>query len=142
MTAITRESLFDLSEELLIRPGHPPFEELEPWQQVFCLVWQLEAEINNGGFEQFFFNSVGEWASKTPQGLLSIGAAKTADIVRRALAVFPDGAPPKDIEERRDAVEKLGDAELDLLDELDSAFLAYEDPLEDLLLAWVVRNRK
>lgn len=54
------------------------------------LVEELEAEINNGGFDQFFFNSASDRTDEIIAALLLIGAAHTANIVKTAMAKFPD----------------------------------------------------
>lgn len=59
----------------------------EPQKQFYYNQW-LEREINNGGFNQFFFNSSGDFAHQTVQSLLSIGANRTADILQKARTVF------------------------------------------------------
>jgi hypothetical protein len=40
------------------------------------LVSNLEAEINNGGFDQYFFNSTGDRTAETIRALELIGAKK------------------------------------------------------------------
>ena len=53
------------------------------------LIETLEGEVNNGGFDQFFYNSAGNNTADTILALQAIGAARTADIVKRAAAMFP-----------------------------------------------------
>ena len=61
-------------------------------QRVFSSIWALEAEVNNGGFSQFFLNDSSETAGFVVEALETIGAPKTADICRRAIkAAFPGG---------------------------------------------------
>jgi len=55
------------------------FSELSPSERVFILIWDLEAEVNNGGFNQFFFNSAGDRASATPAALRAIGRSRSAE---------------------------------------------------------------
>src|SRR4051812_7921032 len=71
--------------------------ELKPGE-VRQLVTELEAEVNNGGFDQFFFNSAGDQTARTIGALEFIGAKHTAAIVRAAAAKFPGGMPPADRE--------------------------------------------
>ncbi len=95
------------------------------------LIDDLEAEINNGGFEQFFFNSAGDYTEETIQALVKIGANHTADIVNKAASKFPDGMPPKDRDNRQELLEEVS-PESDAFEELDEEFLAYEDDLASL----------
>ena len=52
--------LFDVSEKLAAREQSAGFDSLTPAEQVFHAVWWFEAELNNGGFDQFFCNSGGD----------------------------------------------------------------------------------
>ena len=74
-------------------------ETLTDAEKAFYFVVQLEGEVNNGGFSQFFYNSSGDFANETPAALRKIGADKTADICDRALAAF-GGAVPRNRDER------------------------------------------
>lgn len=96
------------------------------------LIEELEAELNNGGFDQFFFNSAGDKAADTINALSSIGAEHTANIVRAACAKFPGGLPPKDRDARQELLEQVS-PNSDAFEEEDQAFLEYNDDLSDLV---------
>ena len=104
----------------------------------FVSVSQLEAEVNNGGFHQYYFNSAGDLAPDTPEALEAIGAHHTARIVRAANSVFPSG-PPRDRDARQDILEALPE---DVFEEFDDEFLVYEDDLSSLLYSFVQANRE
>jgi hypothetical protein len=88
--------LFAVSERLAAKEQSTGFELLTATEQVFHTVWWFEAELNNGGFDQFFFNSRGNYAAQTIAALERIGASTTANIVKRACAMFPDSTPSPD----------------------------------------------
>ena len=46
---------------------------------------EVEAEVNNGGFDQYFFNTAGEFALEAIEGFEKIGAKKFATITKQAL---------------------------------------------------------
>lgn len=84
-------------------------------QKVLSAIWRMEAEVNNGGFSQYFFNSSRASAWFVVAALEEIGAPKTASICERAIATaFPYGLP-EDLDSIRsaaadfpeDTVEKL-----------------------------------
>ncbi|MBP0902702.1 DUF4375 domain-containing protein [Mariniflexile gromovii] len=52
-------------------------DRLNPSQKIFLLIDSLESEINNGGFNQFYFNSSGNFSHETVEALLQIGATKS-----------------------------------------------------------------
>ena len=100
------------------------------------LIDELESEINNGGFDQFFFNSAGDKVADTISALSSIGAEHTADIVRAACTKFPGGMPPKDREARQEVLEQVS-PDSDAFEEEDQAFLEYKDDLSGLVANYV-----
>jgi hypothetical protein len=100
---------------------------------VIKLVDEFEAEVNNGGIDQFFFNSTGDYALETVQALEIVKANKTAEILREACDRFPDGSPPTDIYIRRNLMLSTVNPNADEFDELDKRFFEYEDNLYKLL---------
>ena len=112
-------------------------------EQVFVCVYELEREVNNGGFDQFFRNLAGQYAGETAQALTAIGATSIAAIAREAVSLaFPDGRVPSDQDERADVLDAAGDSLGTRLGELDGRFCEYPDDLTDLLFGYVQENRK
>jgi hypothetical protein len=72
--------------------------------------WYLE-EVCNGGFEQFFYNDTGILAMEVLAGFQRIGAAVDADLLARAMAIFPDATPPLDRKERVILLERVSESE-------------------------------
>jgi hypothetical protein len=132
------KSLIELSERG--RFWALPFEDLSRSEQVFRLVWELEGQVNNGGFEQYFFNQSGDFAHAVVAALQEIGAPRTANVVSRAVAVFPVGRPPEDEVARRALLEVLPEEALDLLSRPDEEFYRYEEDLTGLLFEYVRVN--
>lgn len=100
----------------------------------------LEREINNGGFSQFFSNSSGNHAKETVQALKEIKANKTATLLEKAIQQFPDSNVPSDRRKREDIMEKMEDNAYEVWDELDNSFYKYEDNITELLLDFVKNN--
>ena len=63
-------------------------KKLSTGQQMFWATWILEAEVNNGGFNQYYYNSDGEFAEMALNGLKIIKANKFVDLVSRANSVY------------------------------------------------------
>src|SRR4051812_12008186 len=76
-------------------------------QKVFYCIQELEREVNNGGFNQYFINSSGDYAHEAIKSLQAIGANTTADILQRAIDQFPNQKVPKDRDERNEVVESI-----------------------------------
>jgi hypothetical protein len=75
-------------------------ESLAPRELIGVGVWMLDAEVNNGGFIQYYSNSRGRLALATVQGLRRIGASETASILEAANKDVPAFPLPEDREER------------------------------------------
>lgn len=104
-------------------------------ETIKILIDELEAEINNGGFDQFFFNSAGDNTAEIIVTLKAIGANHTASIVESAAAKFPNGAPPSDRDRRQEALESIS-PNSDAFEEQDQAFYKYQDNLSALVGAY------
>jgi len=57
-------------------------------QQAIYVIWCLEAEVNNGGFNQFYFNSNGKYHKLLPDLLRLVGAVKFANLIERVNLVY------------------------------------------------------
>ena len=116
-------------------------EKLNSLQRTFLFVENLEREINNGGFNQFYFNSSGNFSQETVNALLEIGAEKTAEIVERANSEFKNGIVPKDRIERQNELELIEHKAEKNWNKCDSEFYEYKDNLTELLIAFVIKNK-
>jgi hypothetical protein len=125
--------LIDLSETVL----GLDFKDQSDIHKVFTAIWALEAEVNNGGFSQYFWNSAGSTANFAPGALRRIGASACANIVERALHAVSPRPLPEDDDARSALVDNLGDEANARLELLDSEFFAYPDNLTTLLFDFV-----
>ena len=57
-------------------------------QQAIFLSWWLEGEVNNGGFNQYYTNSSGQYAEMVPQLLEKMGAIRFAELTDRANKIY------------------------------------------------------
>lgn len=67
------------------------YETVLTWnksRQAIYLIWLLEAEVNNGGYNQFYFNSSGQFYNELPAALKLIGANKFANLTERANKIY------------------------------------------------------
>ncbi len=130
--------LIDLSESDRTDFGRVDFANQSDAQKTFSAIWELESQVNNGGFDQYFRNSDSDIIAHAPKALREIGATACAAIVESAIQVI---APiPNDSDARCDALDAAGEDGEALLEEFDSKFYAYPDNLTELLFAFVARN--
>lgn len=129
--------LIELSESDRTDFGRVDFSDQSEDQQVFSAIWDLESQVNNGGFAQYFQTANGQAANVAPSALRTIGAVTCADIVSRALVmVAPDGLPD-DQSAREQLIEALDAPAREVLEILEQEFFAYPDNLTDLLFEYV-----
>ena len=100
-----------------------------------------EREVANGGFSQFYFNSAGDQARETVEGLHRIGAHKMAEIVERANAAFGDHGPSPDRDKRQEELDEIGEASEKLWSDLDGEWNDYPDDITTLMRKYVQENR-
>lgn len=117
-------------------------DRLSPEAQVFYLCDALESKVNNDGIYGFILESYGHWAPETVDALETIGAPKTADILRRAIALLPDGVCPKDNIERETILLDNDDYYSEAYGVLDEEFYACPDgDLQGLYAAYAREHR-
>jgi hypothetical protein len=109
-------------------------------QRIAYAIEQLQMEVANGGFDQYFFNSAGELAREALEGLRLLDLHRFAIVMERAMAEFPGGNVPRARDGRQELLaqglsERLSDADLDsewnrayeVEEEVSKAVLAYVD---------------
>jgi hypothetical protein len=134
------ELLQPVADAAFARYAGTAFDELAEADQTVILVWSLQGEVGNGGFDQFYFNSSGDHAAETVAALERIGAHRTAALVAAGNQMFPTQPPPKEREARIAELESFSDAVTSTWDRLEGEFYSDPDGLEKLLVAYLVRR--
>jgi hypothetical protein len=106
-------------------------------EKVLLFVENLEREVNNGGFNQFYWNSSGDYAQETLEGLKIIKANKMAEILQRANSEWPDRTVPKDRTLRQNLQETIEEQADIVWEQCDNDFYQYLDDIVELLLDYV-----
>jgi hypothetical protein len=85
----------------------------------------LRAEINNGGFSQYFFNSSGDAAPDAMAAAAAMGATEVAALLGRAIALLGDPYP-LDQASRQQRLEELEDTAEEPFETLDQDYYQLE----------------
>ena len=138
--------LFREWSQLVAELERKGFDALSDRQKVFHDIWMLEAELNNGGFAQYMFNSTGDRGLAATEALREVGAHSMASICERFFALLAEGTPASDQETRQaqldESAERMGeDAFEDACAALEEEFYAGEDALRRLLADYLLRER-
>lgn len=133
--------LIQLAEHDKARFFKVAYEELTPPEQVFLCVWELEAEVNNGGFDQYFSNTSGDYAPHVEAALTAIGAKRTQKIVRQAIETVGEGVLAEDQEHRQERLLALDEERKERLEKIDQLYFTYPDNVTKLLFAYVQKHK-
>jgi len=104
-------------------------DRLSPSAQVLFYSGDFMGEMVNGGISQFFSNSSGNHAHETLAALRTIGAVLCAELLEKALTLFPGGIAPVDWQKRLDLLSEFEEHNVPFLDELNQFFDARIDAL-------------
>ena len=114
------------------------FDQLDDADKILVTIWSLEGDVNNGGFDQYYFNRSGDLAFYAPIALRRIGAHQMAQITDDANKLFGPEGPARQPDEREAQLLAIAPngSELNPWDELDRAFQSYPDVISALLTAF------
>ena len=103
---------------------------------IYACTWYMH-EVNNGGHDQFFYNSTGMVWKDALEGFTLLGAKKHNAILSKALAVFPNSEPSFD---RKNRISQLSSADTSLYDNLDDQFYEIDEDLTELFSKYIADN--
>ena len=95
--------LIDLTDSNRTDFCYVAFAKQSDVQKVFSAVWEIESQVNNGGFDQYFRNSDSDIIAFAPAALKMIGASACAMIVESAIELV--SPLPAKQEKRYDALD-------------------------------------
>jgi hypothetical protein len=100
----------------------------------------VDNEVHNGGFHQFFFNSTGNYAEASVKALQQIGAPMKAKLLDLAIAQFPGGRCPEDRQKRWESMDAIDEKASPIWHELDTAYYGTAEDVSKLCEAYVQRH--
>ncbi|PQO45352.1 hypothetical protein C5Y93_15325 [Blastopirellula marina] len=116
------------------------WESLNHQQQLYLAVFLLNAEVNNGGHSQYFFNSTGDSWPLALEGLQTMGFRKRLQIFEGVLELFGDQKPLTDRDKRLDQLAKVFRQNEDAFDAFDSQYYAAEESFDVYSMRFVIQN--
>lgn len=115
------------------------FKALNEKEQAIYTIWWLEAEVNNGGFHQYFWNPAGEHSDIALKSLKAIGAIKTAALLEKAIDIAFKGNLPENRLERQNKLDLEFERKMDQLNALDDQFYKYSEEFYKLIDVYVAK---
>lgn len=116
------------------------FDKLTSSEQVLVAIWWLEADVNNGGFDQYLYNSGGDYAFFVTGALRTVGAHAAAAIVSRVVRSFGEGGVPRDRGERQSALAAMAEAVEHPFESEDQEFWAYPDDIQAMVRRYLASD--
>lgn len=83
--------IFDNLSEKLPNDYNKEYETVKSWnksRQAIYMIWILEGEVNNGGFNQFYANPSGQFSQHLPEALEIVGANKFSSLAQNANELY------------------------------------------------------
>lgn len=108
----------------------------EPQKYVFAIEWYM-SEVNNGGHDQFYFNSTGIVWEDALKGFKEIGLNDNYEILLES-ANRLGGYPNKNRMDRQDQLDKYEPE----FDDLDRRLYKSEQNIEEVLLNYIRENKQ
>jgi len=100
-----------------------------------CLIYA--GEVGNGGHSQFFLNRGGRVIRDTLDALRDVGLPELESALARAIARFPSGNVPDNVEDAERAFDEMTTQALAELDDLDRQAFRFLPIVDERLLAYV-----
>jgi hypothetical protein len=99
---------------------------LDPGERAVYAVLVLEAEVNNGGHFQFFFNT-GQLTDEALAGLRRLGAKEYRQLLQRVVAQFPGCDVPDDLDDVQAEIDEMSPEQEALVESADDRFFELDE---------------
>jgi hypothetical protein len=113
---------------------------LKPSQRHWMAVFSYNAEVNNGGHSQYFFNATGDTWPDARAGLQAMGSTERLGILREALGRFGPEGPAADPDARRSQLAKLIRGDEDTFASLNDRYYKSKEQIDALLAKYVIAH--
>jgi|GEM_PF-1557261 len=105
------------------------------------LVYTYECEINNGGFDQFYFNSIGYEVFEIQKGLEFFGLIKNKMLLDKSLELLKQKIDIKNYYELSSKQELPTEDFEEEFNELNSQFYDYPEKIEEIINEYLNKHR-
>jgi hypothetical protein len=123
-----------------LTPDDPGVRRLNSGQRALFAMWWADAEVLNGGFDQFLRNDTGALAADLVPAAKQVGSPEYEAVFRGLTRRFAHGHIPRDRSARIRALDRIPPAALDALDQRYFAFQYQRSTAIAPILARYVRT--
>jgi hypothetical protein len=125
---------------LLDKEERKGLESFSKPERFVYAVQGMSREVNNGGWNQFFFNSSGELAFDLVPALEAMGSKENLSIARRALERFGKPASLSEDDRSKHLAKITKDDEENPWEELEDEFYENPEDLDTMILSYIAKN--
>ncbi|MBN1412111.1 MAG: DMP19 family protein [Spirochaetales bacterium] len=115
-------------------------EKLSNPERDIVLIEEWEREVNNGGFNQLFYNTTGNYSLEILEALKKIGSTGFSNIFEKAISVFPEKDVPKDRDARKKLLLKIEEKAERVWEHLDQEFNKHDEDIYRLMVQYINDN--
>jgi len=116
-------------------------KSLSPGNRALWLTWIVEGEVNNGGFNQYYWNTAGRHSSEAVAAFEFFSASNHAAIMREANVIRKQEADLIKVYEDKNTTKAFSESyEISKLGPLDDRFYALTENLSELRIARIRAN--
>jgi hypothetical protein len=125
---------------LLDKEERKGLESFSKAERFVYAVQGMSREVNNGGWNQFFFNSSGQLAFDLVPALEAMGSKENLSIARRAVKRFGKPASLSDDDRSKHLAKITKDGEENPWEELEDEFYENPEDLDTMTLSYIAKN--
>jgi hypothetical protein len=113
------------------------YDSLTDLEKVWFNAESLLCEVQNGGFAAVYYNSTADYMDDILIALEKLGLKRFINIVKKANDLFPNGKPPKDMDDRNKIINTWSEKEDRILGACDDEFFLYDKIYEEKLVEFI-----
>ncbi len=136
--------ILDCVDGIVGRDYSNQFDTVMSLPDGFIAIWitsRVDGEIMNGGYNQYFFNSSGQFTDAAPHAFRMIGSKDRADIHEEANILLHKNTEKLGEYWKQNTIDSFfGSYKEKVFDELDSRYCQIKDSLYDLQVTYIRNN--
>ncbi|MGF1767085.1 DMP19 family protein [Enterovibrio makurazakiensis] len=118
------------------------YDLLRESEQILVHPLELEGQVLNGGFSQYFENMYGDNVFAALASFKKIGMNEAYKIVQKVIELFPDSSPEKNEEDRIMQFDLMSEESQKKIDDLSHQFSLLEEHNAKLFIRYILENKR
>ena len=115
-------------------------EQLSDEEMHIVYIEELERAVNHGGFQNFFFQTTGNYTRETLLALDQIQSKLFLQYLNSAIQKFPRNYVPSDQAKRQNILQLVLAQDADIFEDLNWTFYHYDEDLYGLMRTYILAN--